>query len=112
MAKEPGGRAAGTRSGIGRLVDAEKAADEMIRQAKADAERILAQARKEAEEIRRASSTADDEAEVAKAAQEVERGKGILLQKAASKLEAMRSRVGEREGEVVQRLLGLLFRRS
>ena len=103
------------RTGIAAVGDAEIAAEKLVREARAEAERIIADAKERARTIREGSHGAGEasvQAERDTQAEQAEEERRGILEAARMKIEEMRQPAQAREREVAEKLVALLFGES
>jgi vacuolar-type H+-ATPase subunit H len=100
---------ASRRRGIAAVADAEVAAEELVRQARAEAERILADAKERARTIREGSHEVGGVSVQAGRDAETEEERRRTLEAVRRKIEGMRQAAQAHEHEAADKLVALLF---
>lgn len=95
--------------GLTQLLNAEAAAEEIVRQGKSDVEQILVQARIRADTIRKSYGEAQSEAESAQITEQVKRETRLYLEGVEHKIGQMRRKAEVREEEAARLLVAKLF---
>lgn len=107
---QDGGKAgAPKRVSIATLAQAEAAAVEIVRQAQADAERLLADAEERARKIREGLPNVGESAFQAEREAETEEKRRHIFEAARATIEEMRQAARDKEGEAVRKLVALLL---
>jgi vacuolar-type H+-ATPase subunit H len=97
------------RTGIAAVVEAETAAEELVRQARAEAERILADAKERARTIREGSHEVGALSTQAGRDAETEEERRRILEAVRTKIEEMRQAAQAHEHQAADKLVALLF---
>lgn len=97
---------------MARLLAAEDEADEIVKRAQKEAEEIVAKAKARAKEILDTARAGDESTDASRARVEAEKQKGLIINDARRRIEAMRSAAAARLAEAVQKLVALLVAES
>jgi vacuolar-type H+-ATPase subunit H len=107
--QDEGDTQASKRTGIAAVANAEVAAEELVRQARAEAERILADAKERVRTIREGSHEVGGLSVQALRDAETEEERRRILEAVRTKIEGMRQVALAHEREAADKLVALLF---